>query len=70
MFLWNEFPFKRGIIANKFNSNLEEIRKYLDVDTLEYLTIDEMLSAMSDHEKNDFCTACFSGNYPIPIDVG
>lgn len=62
-----DFPSKEELVANKFMSNVEEIRKYLEVDTLEYLSIDEMLSAMIDHDATDFCTACFSGNYPIPI---
>jgi len=61
------FPSKNELVANKFDSNLEEIRKYLEVDTLEYMTIDEMLCSMIDFDKNDFCTACFSGDYPISI---
>ncbi len=62
-----DFPSKDELIANKFN-NVKEIEKYLNVDSLEYLTIDEMLEAMVDHAPNDFCTACFSGNYPTNID--
>jgi amidophosphoribosyltransferase len=63
-----DFPSKKELIANKFDCNIEEIRKYLEVDSLEYLTIDEMLSAMIDHTAEDFCTACFSGNYPLNFD--
>lgn len=63
-----DFPSKEELIANKFSSKLEDIQKYLEVDSLEYLSIDEMLDAMTDHNKEDFCTACFSGNYPISID--
>ncbi|MFA7420345.1 MAG: amidophosphoribosyltransferase [Melioribacteraceae bacterium] len=63
-----DFPSKDELIANKFNLDIEEMRKYLEVDSLEYLTIDEMLEAMTDHDAEDFCTACFSGKYPIPID--
>lgn len=62
-----DFPSKGELIANKFENNIEEIRKFLDVDSLEYLTIDEMLSAMIDHDKESFCTACFSGIYPIEV---
>jgi glutamine phosphoribosylpyrophosphate amidotransferase len=39
----------------------------LEVDSIEYLTIPEMLDAIIDHDKNDFCTACFSGKYPVQI---
>ncbi len=62
-----DFPSKEELIANKFDVNVEEIRKYLDVDSLEYLSIDEMLEAMIDHKPDEFCTACFSGNYPVQI---
>ncbi|NJD23700.1 MAG: amidophosphoribosyltransferase [Melioribacter sp.] len=65
-----DFPSKQELIANKFKSNIEEIRKYLEVDSLEYLTIDELLEAMIDHSPDDFCTACFSGKYPIEVDMG
>ena len=62
-----DFPSKKELIANKFGNDIEEIRKYLEVDSLHYLTIDEMLSAMIDHKPSEFCTACFSGNYPVKI---
>jgi amidophosphoribosyltransferase len=64
-----DFPSKDELIANKFNSDIEEIRKYLEVDSLEYLTIDELLEAMIDHSPEDFCTACFSGKYPLEVDM-
>ncbi len=63
-----DFPSKNELIANKFE-NIEGIRDYIGVDSLEYLTIDEMLGAMSGFAPTDFCTACFSGNYPTKIDV-
>ncbi len=62
-----DFPSKDELIANKMDGEVEKIRQYLDVDSLEYLTIDEMLGAMVDQNPEDFCTACFSGNYPVEI---
>jgi len=62
-----DFPSKSELIANKFE-DIEEIRKYLEVDSLGYLTHEQMLEAMVDHAPDSFCTACFSGEYPIPID--
>jgi len=35
---------------------------------LRYLTIEEMLEVVYDDFAEDFCTACFSGNYPIQFD--
>ncbi len=65
-----DFPSANELIANKFNGDIEAIRQYLEVDSLEYLTIDEMLEAMVDHSKENFCTACFSGVYPVPVEIG
>lgn len=62
-----DFPSKNELIANKFE-NIEKIREHLDVDSLAYLTHEQMLEAMVDHTPDSFCTACFSGNYPVPID--
>jgi len=63
-----DFPSKEELIANKCNGDIEEIRKYLEVDSLEYLTIDEMLDAVSEGNEGNFCSACFSGEYPCKID--
>lgn len=63
-----DFPSKEELIANKFDCDIEKIRQYLEVDSLEYLTIDELLEAMVNQDPDDFCTACFSGNYPTEID--
>lgn len=63
-----DFPSKEELIAFRFNGNIEQIRNYLEVDSLEYLTIEEMLNAVCEVGKENFCTACFSGNYPTNID--
>ena len=63
-----DFPSKEELIANRFNSDIKKISEYLGVDSLEYMTIDEMLEAMVDYDKNEFCTACFSGDYPVKFD--
>ncbi|HRP08767.1 MAG TPA: amidophosphoribosyltransferase [Gemmatimonadales bacterium] len=44
---------------------LPEIRDYLGVDSLEYLSLDEMVDAAS--RDNDWCHACFSGDYPTEV---
>lgn len=63
-----DFPSRDELIANKFN-NIDEIRDYLDVDSLAYLTHEQMLEAMVDHAPDSFCSACFNGEYPVPIDL-
>lgn len=62
-----DFPSEEELIANKFNGNIKEIENYLEVDSLEYMTLDQMLEAMVEHTPDNFCTACFSGNYPVPV---
>jgi len=61
-----DFPSKDELIANRFNG-IQSIREYLGVDSLEYLTKEEMLDAMVDHPREHFCSACFSGQYPVNI---
>jgi amidophosphoribosyltransferase len=63
-----DFPSKDELVANRCNGSIDEIEKYLEVDSLEYLTIDEMLEAVSEADPENFCTACFSGVYPTKID--
>lgn len=46
---------------------IEEIRKYLRVNSVEYLTVETMLAAI-DRPNMHFCTACFNGDYPSPLD--
>ncbi|MBE1488503.1 amidophosphoribosyltransferase [Plantactinospora soyae] len=50
------------------NLDVDAIRDYLGVDSLVYLELDRMLGAISD-EPNDFCTACMTGDYPVPVSV-
>jgi amidophosphoribosyltransferase len=59
-----DFPSHGELIAAK--RSVEDIRKYLKVDTLGYQTVDGMLSAVS--RPQDYCTACFTGQYPEPVE--
>jgi amidophosphoribosyltransferase len=45
---------------------MEEIRAFLGADSLHYLSYDGMIRATGLKESN-FCTACFTGKYPIDI---
>ncbi len=61
-----DFPTKEELIAN--NRSLDEIRDFLGVDTVGYLSLDGMLSCAT-LPNDHYCTACWSGKYRIPIDV-
>ena len=60
-----DFPTTSELIAGKMD--IDEIREYLDVDSLHYLSTENMLSATS-KDPSEFCTACFTGNYPVRVD--
>lgn len=47
--------------------NIEEIRRYVDADSLGYLSLESMLGCMKAHLPSDFCTGCFTGNYPVKV---
>lgn len=64
-----DFPSKQELIAYNYNSDVSAIEKYLGVDSLRYLTIEEMLEAVSEAGEDSFCHACFSGEYPTEIDL-
>jgi amidophosphoribosyltransferase len=46
---------------------MEEICKYLGADSLGYLDVEGMVRATG-RESNEFCMACFNGEYPVPFD--
>ena len=50
------------------NMDVEEIRTYLGVDTLSYLTLDALVDAVGAPGAG-FCTACLTGEYPVAITV-
>jgi len=62
-----DFPDRSKLMAA--NYSLEEIRKYLNADSLYYLSQEGMVRATG-LEKKSFCMACYDGNYPVPFDPG
>jgi amidophosphoribosyltransferase len=57
-------PERKELIASKFS--VDKIRGYLKADSLKYLTLEGMLKATKKN-PGDFCTACFTDRYPIPV---
>src|ERR1700731_3746239 len=54
-------PSKRDLIAA--NKSVEEIRQYIEADTLAYLSMEGLLQSCDDGHTG-YCTACYTGNYP------
>ena len=56
-----DFPTETELLAS--NMSIEDMRKYLGVESLGYLSIEGMVSSARELE-GQFCTGCFSGCYP------
>ncbi len=57
-------PDQKDLIAA--NMSIKEIKDYIGVDSLHYISYEGMLKAVRIDEKN-LCTSCFTGKYPIDI---
>jgi len=58
-----DFPTRAELIAA--NNTIEEIRESLQLDSLGFLSEASLRKSVS--KPDDYCTACFDGNYPIPV---
>ena len=60
-----DFPDRSKLMAA--NHSVEAIRTYLNADSLHYLSTAGMVAATG-LPKENFCLACWDGNYPVPYD--
>ncbi|HTV39262.1 MAG TPA: amidophosphoribosyltransferase [Candidatus Sulfotelmatobacter sp.] len=60
-----DFPDRSKLMAA--NHSVEEIRKYLNADSLNYLSQNGLVTATA-LPQSSFCMACYDGNYPVPFD--
>ncbi|MEI7773604.1 MAG: amidophosphoribosyltransferase [Verrucomicrobiota bacterium] len=60
-----DFPDPEKLLANQ--CSLEQIREYLGADSIGYLDVPAMVRATG-QPQNQFCLACFTGEYPVPVD--
>jgi len=61
-----DFPDRSKLMAA--NHSREEIRKYLNADSLHYLSKEGMVKATG-LPANGFCMACYDGDYPVQFDA-
>jgi amidophosphoribosyltransferase len=59
-----DFPDESELIAT--NRTVQEIRDYLEVDSLHYLSEEGMLNSVK-LPREKYCTACFTGDYPVEV---
>jgi amidophosphoribosyltransferase len=57
-------PRKAELIAA--THTLAEIREFLEADSVAYLSLEGLLSAVGT-ARNSYCTSCYTGNYPVEI---
>ena len=57
-------PRKSDLIAA--THSLEEIREFLEADSVAYLSLEGLLSAVGS-ERRSYCTSCYTGVYPVPF---
>ena len=63
-----DFPTKGELIAHRMS--VEQLRDYLGLDSLHYLSIDGLLeSTGTGSPEKFFCKACFDGCYPVEFDT-
>ncbi len=60
-----DFPDRSKLMAA--TNTIEEIRKYLNADSLGYLSQDGLVAATG-LPRNNFCMACYDGKYPVAYD--
>lgn len=59
-------PERKQLIAS--SKTVAQIKKFIRADSLHYLSL-EGLTKASQQDKGALCTACFSGKYPMPVDL-
>ncbi len=61
-----DFPTKGELVTN--NRTLDEIAEFIGVDSIGYLSLEGML-ACAKLPADHYCTACWSGQYKIPVNT-
>jgi amidophosphoribosyltransferase len=57
-------PQKGELIAA--NQSLEEIRRFIDADSLGYLSLEGLLASVGP-ARQSYCTSCYTGHYPVAV---
>ncbi|NBC27747.1 MAG: amidophosphoribosyltransferase [Bacteroidetes bacterium] len=67
-----DFPSPEELIANRFNRDVDAIAKDIGVNSVRYLSSTGLVEAVKEANPSphNYCTACFTGNYPVPVNFG
>ena len=66
-FLGVDMATERELIATR--KSVQEIRDHAGADSLGYVSMEGLLESVG-RESNTLCTACFTGDYPVPVQMG
>mgnify|MGYP003347416203 FL=1 len=58
-------PSVRELIAA--NHTLEEIRRFVEADSLGYLSLESLRKSVLDERDHKYCYACYTGQYPTEL---
>lgn len=67
-----DFPSPDELMANRFDRDINAMAAEIGVDSLRYLSADGLVEAVKEANPGDedYCTACFTSNYPVPVNFG
>ncbi len=58
-------PTKSELIAS--NHTVEEIRRFVEADSVAYLSLPSLRKAVDDDRRHEYCYACYTGDYPTEL---
>lgn len=67
-----DFPDPEELMANRFEQDIGKMAEAIGVDSLRYLSPDGLVAAVQEANEGEhgYCTACFTKNYPVPVNFG
>ena len=66
-FLGVDMATEQELIAN--TKTVEDIREHVGADSLGYMSLEGLLASVR-RDRDTLCTACFTGDYPVPVQIG
>jgi amidophosphoribosyltransferase len=58
-------PTRSELIAS--NHDVEGIRRFIEADSVGYLSLASLRKAVDDDQRHEYCYACYTGNYPTEL---
>lgn len=67
-----DFPSPEELMANRFDRDIKKMAEEIGVDSLRYLSAEGLVNAVKEANPydNEYCTACFTEKYPVPVNFG